>query len=297
MNRKLENMMKKIFTIIWVLFAINLSYSQRVTNIEPKQAGDNIEISYYLDKEAKIEIFISENGGRFTKITKVTGDVGDPVSAGRKKIVWNVLEEYDNFIGNNIVFKVTATPSLKAKQQAKEAKRLANQNLNGHYIALGSSLLSSGYYGIFGVSYEYRYKILGVNASAGYSVGAVFAPVDLYGFVADAGFKLYLSNKKKVVRNLYFNILPFCYFGKGGNNENAYESGGGSIYLVPKSKVSSLLGAGLFLGYSPVWHINERVALGLNFDIGIKLSYAAKYIFPMNWDIGFVIKFNRKKHY
>jgi len=284
-------MMKKIFTITWILFAINFAYSQNVTNIETKQAGDNIEISYDLDKEANIEIFISENGGRtFSKITKVTGDVGDPVYAGRKKIVWNVLEEYDNFLGNAI-FKVTASPSLKAKQQAKEAKQLANQNLNGSYISLGSSLYSFGYYGMVGLGYEYRYKILGVNASVGYSLGAVITPVDMSGVVAQVGFKLYVANKKKFFRNLYFNILPFCYMGKTEKDIDRYEGAGNYIYEVTYRKIEQVFSAGIFLGYMPVWHLNEKVALGFNLDIGTKISYTGKYIFPVNWDLGFVVKF------
>ena len=102
-------MKKKTITIIGILFAINLAFSQNISNYEAKQVGNNIEISYYLDKVAHIEVFISENGGRtYKKITKVSGDIGELVSAGYKKIVWNVLEEYDNFVVNYAVFKIDA---------------------------------------------------------------------------------------------------------------------------------------------------------------------------------------------
>jgi len=99
--------MKKIFTLFLILTTTFPVFSQNVTNVESKQAGNKIEITYYLDKQADIEIQLSEDGGRtFTKITKVSGDIGKNISAGYKKIIWDVLAERDNLQGNNVVFKV-----------------------------------------------------------------------------------------------------------------------------------------------------------------------------------------------
>ena len=284
-------MMKKILPLTILLFVMNFTYSQTVTNLETKQIGDYIELSYDLDKVAGIEVFISENGGfTFKKITKIAGDVGDPVAPGRKKIVWSVLEEYDNFVGENVVFKVIANPSLKATQTGKKAKPPANQNLNGHYISLGSSVLSSGYYGMFGLSYEYRHHILGVNAAVGYG----YSNFNIYNFAqkghfnACLGLKLYFSNVATFAKNLYVNFLPFCYFGQTA--KSSYISENESIIEV--IKYPHLYGVGFFVGYCPVWYVNKKVALGFNVDIGMKTDYRFKtWATPINGDLGFVIKF------
>jgi len=109
--------MKRVLIFVLNYFIIsgitNFVSSQNVTNVEPQQVGKNIEIYYTLDKEANIEIQLSENGGvSFKTIVNVSGDVGKKISAGNKKIVWDVLAERDRLQGDDIVFKVTATGTL-----------------------------------------------------------------------------------------------------------------------------------------------------------------------------------------
>jgi len=70
-----------------------------------------------------------------------------------------------------------------------------------------------------------------------------------------------------------------------------------------------LLGAGIFMGYSPVWHVNKKTAVGINIDVGIKTYYMRliksgyyeiekinflsmqKILLPLNFDFGLVVKF------
>lgn len=180
-----------------------------------------------------------------------------------------------------------------AKEEKKAAIKAADQNMNGHYISLGSSTMSSGYYGLFGLGYEYRYHILGINASIGYDV----IDHNLWGYYSSlnacAGFKLYLANKVSVLRNLYFNVLPFCFFGQerdlfseniAGNNTN--------IMRIDHYSFTNLMGVGLFFGYAPVWHVSKKTALGFNIDVGVKADYKFKKWCPINWDLGFIIKFD-----
>ena len=102
--------MKKIFIGILFTFIAGFIYAQNVNDIEVKQVGKTIEISYSLDKKADITILLSVNGGKdFRSISKVTGDVGKDISAGRKKIVWDVLAEYDKFVEEDVVFRVKAS--------------------------------------------------------------------------------------------------------------------------------------------------------------------------------------------
>jgi len=104
---------KKFFAIILMLIVASSVFSQNVTDVESQQVGNKIEITYSLDKEANIEIQVSENnGGSFKTILNVSGDVGKNISAGCKKIVWDVLDERDKLQGNEIVFKVIASKTL-----------------------------------------------------------------------------------------------------------------------------------------------------------------------------------------
>jgi len=101
--------MKNFFVGFFMLIITCSVFSQNVTNVESQQIGNKIEIAYHLDKNADIEIQISENGGgTYKNINKVSGDVGKNITAGNKKIIWDVLAERDKLQGDNIVFKVVA---------------------------------------------------------------------------------------------------------------------------------------------------------------------------------------------
>lgn len=121
-----------------------------------------------------------------------------------------------------------------SKNKKKEDIKNANKNLNGHYISLGSSAISSGYYGgVIGLSYEYRYKILGFNFSIGYNsnieVDHTVFQNDNHekhhkhyndadkGMIVNIGIKTYFSNRTKFFRNFYANFMPFCFFGEDYN--------------------------------------------------------------------------------
>lgn len=86
--------------------------AQKATNVQSYQRDKNIVVTYYLNKEANIDLFVSTDGGKTYSeaLRHVNGDVGKQISAGYKTIVWNVLAEQTNLIGKNIVFKVEATP-------------------------------------------------------------------------------------------------------------------------------------------------------------------------------------------
>ena len=176
--------------------------------------------------------------------------------------------------------KIPADYIIKKQKSTVRNEKLANQNLDGHYITWGSSLLSSGYYGIGGLGYEYRHNIFGINFSIGGGFDFLFFSNVRYSYWnrtyinANAGLKLYLDDKAKFARSLYFNFLPFCYFGQG---EREY---------------SNLFGIGLFLGYSPVWHVRGKVSFGFNIDVGIKSNFNKSYFF--NWDCGLILKFDNK---
>ena len=188
------------------------------------------------------------------------------------------------------------------KRQIKFRKFEDDEHLNGHYFSLGSSVLSCGYYGgLAGFSYEFRYHIVGVN----FSVGAgyhffedKFKNKTPYYPNVNAGVKLYMSNTVTFIRNLYFNLIPICYFGQFNSNTSSITIRDNSLWLIEEMKQSHLYGIGLFLGYAPVWHLNKIISLGINIDIGIKTNYKFEknpHKFPFNWDLGIILKFDHHK--
>ncbi len=95
--------------LFFTFFSI-FSFSQIVSDVNSKQIQNSIIVSYQLETSVpcKISLFFSNNDGQswIGPLTKVTGDVGDNVKAGFHNITWSVLEEYAEFIGDNIKFKV-----------------------------------------------------------------------------------------------------------------------------------------------------------------------------------------------
>jgi hypothetical protein len=246
----------------------------------------------------------------------ISGDIENQ-SSGIKAIIWDFIQDgflKEELLNSHLSFAVIKVEPYAiqraidekaiAKQKRKEERalarekalaegRIANENLNGHYIGLGSSILSSGYYGgIVGICYEYRHGIFGANVAMGYGGGKK----NIWGYYAalnaNAGLKVYLSHKKKILRNFYFNLIPCCYLGQEevysihyfvGNNDN--------ILSIEDYKYPHLWGAGIFFGYAPIWHINKKVGLGFNMSVGTRINYRFNKWQPINGDVGFVMKF------
>ena len=93
------------------LFCSHVSgFAQSVRDVEMSQVGKNIIIEYTLDARSpqEIKVYVSKDGGRSfsAPLRKVSGDVGRGIRSGRKRIEWNVLEEYEELVGDRIVFMV-----------------------------------------------------------------------------------------------------------------------------------------------------------------------------------------------
>jgi hypothetical protein len=244
----------------------------------------------------------------------ISGDIENQIF-GNKTIFWDFLKDgfmLDESSQTHLYFRIRSVEpyavqraieeKIIAKQKAKaeraiarqirkEESILANENVDGHYFGLGSSVMTPGYYGdVMGLSYEYRYRIYAPNISVGYGKKNLW--VNLDAFNANVGIKLYLSHLKRGVRDFYFNLLPFCYFGQDEEHTIKYVLGNNhNIIQIDDYKYSHLWGMGAFFGYSPVWHVNKKIALGFNVDIGVKANYKFNKWRPINWDVGFVIKF------
>lgn len=110
--------MKKFF-LVQISFCVFcfISNAQTISNVIAKQTGNNVTISYDLDCRfpVSVSLFYSEDGGKNYNgpLASVKGDVGKKVDPGtNKKIFWNVLSDVNIVLGDNIVFKVSATKDI-----------------------------------------------------------------------------------------------------------------------------------------------------------------------------------------
>ena len=97
------------YFIFFCLLGI-VAHAQKVSNITYRQEQSNIIVSYDLETKTpcKINMFVSTNGGSTWQgpLTKISGDVGAKISTGSHSIIWNVLEEFEELRGDNLMFQV-----------------------------------------------------------------------------------------------------------------------------------------------------------------------------------------------
>lgn len=161
-----------ILIFIFLFFGLSLS-AQNVTNVNAYQEGRNIIINYHLDKEADIKIQVSTDGGRnySQPLKKVSGDVGQGVNPGNKRIIWNALSEFENFGGDHIVFKVSPIMASKVRFQN-------DFSVGAGWIGAGAGGVSTSIMPL-SVTYVAGLRIghifMGAGAGLGYNMATVSA--------------------------------------------------------------------------------------------------------------------------
>ncbi len=101
--------LKGLYTLIFSVFVAVCAFGQTVTDVDAYQEGQNIIITYQIDKAGSVgDVFCSTDGGRTwgNPLKQVSGDVNKAVKAGKHRITWNVLAEGYDLKGSNICFKV-----------------------------------------------------------------------------------------------------------------------------------------------------------------------------------------------
>ena len=109
-------MLKKLSIFILLCLTAVLS-AQKVTNARFEQVGKQVELTYTLDKQADISVYLSTDGGKTygSALRAVTGDVGRQVSPGQKKIIWSPLDERDGIVSGSVVFKIVPSGVRQTK--------------------------------------------------------------------------------------------------------------------------------------------------------------------------------------
>ena len=100
--------MHKYIILLLILFSAITSFAENATNVRVRQEGKSIIITYDLNKKSNVRILmISGNNQQYKELKSVTGNVGKSVPAGKsRKVVWKPLEEYAEFVAQNVRFKV-----------------------------------------------------------------------------------------------------------------------------------------------------------------------------------------------
>lgn len=84
--------------------------AQKVSNIRAEQRGQEIVVLYSLETNFPCEVsllFSQDNGKSWSSpLQNVTGDVGRNISSGEKQIIWEVLSEREQLVGDVVKFKV-----------------------------------------------------------------------------------------------------------------------------------------------------------------------------------------------
>ncbi|MBR4564432.1 MAG: formylglycine-generating enzyme family protein [Paludibacteraceae bacterium] len=84
--------MHKIAVCVFFMWCVVATFAQEVTNVIAQQVGFKVEILYVLDQEAAISVWLSKDGGKtYTyQLKALSGDVGNKVSPGKNKIIWDL---------------------------------------------------------------------------------------------------------------------------------------------------------------------------------------------------------------
>lgn len=117
--------MKKILILFILFFTHNLIFGQTISDVDAYQDGKNIIITYTFENNSgnsniPVQVSCSVDGGKsFYQLTSLSGDLKVTNSGTGKRVVWNVLNDVDAFVYDNVVFKVE-TKGVVANSQANE---------------------------------------------------------------------------------------------------------------------------------------------------------------------------------
>ena len=102
-----NNLFRLVILVFLNVLVCNALATDYVSSVRSYQEGKNIIITYELSKQSNISVSVSTDGGKTYKtLSSINGDFGSNVKPGSRKIVWDVLSEYENFKFFEVCFKV-----------------------------------------------------------------------------------------------------------------------------------------------------------------------------------------------
>ena len=278
--------MYKLVILLFV-FCYSLSLSaENVTNIRVRQDNQDIVITYDLNKKAVVQLLMaSGNSDQYTPLKAISGDVGKSVSAGEgRKIVWHPLEEYEEFVADNVRFKVDAQSSYAYYATHAKVKTLVTGQV-GYSLApelsygamIGQMYKGVGWY----VSGRSNFQFW-VKSELACEKGGFVGEDQLFFngekmssyFVANGGLLINCLEWSKAIKNK-FNTLGL-YLGAGYGKRDLfwqtldgewvkYNPNSYSGVSVDVGVLGSIYGVTLSAGMSTVAFRNMEITIGLGY--------------------------------
>lgn len=186
--------MRRNFLILIFLVlgsALSTISAHVASNVQVRQVGKTIVITYDLDEPSLVDLRMSfdpTTGSSKSKLVQklystkagdykspnISGDVG-VVSAGKgKKIVWDVLEDYDPFIRTNVQFYVDAQSpysGMKTFVLGEYGYGFTPQHSGG--LMVGQVYKYAGWYASFRSNFNFQSPTTGLSCSENGTVNLV----------------------------------------------------------------------------------------------------------------------------
>lgn len=277
-----------LFTVLVLVTAD--CFAQRIENVHPEIIEDKIHIYYDLidiaaDQPVIVRVFISTDGGKTygEPLKSVTGDVGIVVGSGEnKRIVWNVFEEVDELISENVKFMIKADLLQSDKERRLNPGYSLNLNAElGSKVKLnayGFNLKAAIYLSQLGLGVRGNYyKTYGENpdnSDFGYYWGFAGGAIVEY----------------DIIRNRKYSLYPFMYVGQTKiqyiQKDLTDEHSGYSIFYSPGIGFNINIIKFIYLGVEFEYYMTPR------FDI-IDRGSSGVYenIILDGFSLGIVLKF------
>jgi len=241
-------------------------FAQIVSNVKAHREGDDIIITYNLSEAAKITLKSTAKYGNFAKMYKAENDVGNHVLAGKRKIVWSPLKEFNTskFDQDNVRFQIEAKPTLKYLILGEFAYSPSSQFAGGLMFGM---VWNVGWYAKFHTSFDFKGPTNGLTCDEN---GAINGEIPFYSgniakpeFMVDAGvlvkmgIPLYLGvGIGYGQRSLLWETIDGKWVKNGGSSYSGFSS---EVNLI-----GSIYGFSLMFGIN---NINFRY-LELQFGVG-----------------------------
>lgn len=117
-------MIHRITILLIFNLLVSSVFSQTVTNVRPVVEGDKITVHYTIYKAKfyqtfNVSLYVSMDGGKTyqDQLKAVSGDVGENVTKGDKKIIWDVSKDIAALEGD-VVFDVRAEVIEKERKKS-----------------------------------------------------------------------------------------------------------------------------------------------------------------------------------
>ena len=104
-------LMRKSIILLFLFFSALTLFAENASNVRVRQEGKTIVVTYDLRNKSIVRLLMATDAApEYRELKAVAGDVGKRVDAGKdRKIVWNLLDEQDEFVAKGVRFRVEAT--------------------------------------------------------------------------------------------------------------------------------------------------------------------------------------------